>query len=74
MNIDERIELFRDAFQKLIQDSGLSISVLYYVVSGCFQDIKSLYIDHQQEIIQSINQQYAAQTAQTESKNAQEEA
>lgn len=74
MNIDERIELFRDGFQRLIQESGLSVSVLYYIVSGFYQDIKQLYTDHQQEVISSINKQLNEQrSAETNESKAQEE-
>lgn len=52
---DEKIELFKEGLNQLLNNSELSVSILYPILNTYLMDIKTMYENYRLQIIQSIN-------------------
>lgn len=53
---EERIELLKENLNQVIEQSDLSVSILYYVLQGYMKDFETLYHQYQSQLFQSLNE------------------
>ena len=53
-NSSEKIELTRRGIIDVLNESDLSVDILYYILKAIFDEISTNYINYRQRIVQNI--------------------
>lgn len=56
MDIEKNMFLFRDSLNKIIEETPLTISIIYYILKDSFKEIENLYYQSIQRLVNRIEE------------------
>ena len=68
-NSSEKIELTRRKIIDTLNESDLSVDILYYILKAIFDEISTNYINYRQQVVQNITMKQQQQDLLTKQEN-----